>query len=127
MWMVALLVMSDSGFVVSHETLPNAFHVAHSDLPLHKLRGDSEQPLMEFYTARWCYPCIAAKEAIGKEKNLPFSVLQIDVDSLDDFDGQIPQFRWNCKKSKDFPNGRAVLTGWYGIEHLLNEYKRTNK
>jgi len=116
MWMVALLVMSDSGFVVSQGTLPTS-----------GFRVTVDKPVLEFYTASWCLPCVAAKDALAKAKDLPFTVKEIDVDRLDDFDGPIPQFRWSCSKSRAFPAGRAVLTGWYGIEHLLNEYKRTNK
>ena len=78
----------------------------------------AELPVMELIGAPWCAPCRVADAALLSAKSLPFKVVHIDSGKTS-YDKDIPAFRWKTASGKTY-----VLTGWYGIDHLLSEFKR---
>lgn len=89
----------------------------------------AKKPILDFYTAKWCGPCRMAKPILAaaeKSGKLPFTVVEIDIDDHPTaWTGQVPAFRWPCKVSPQFPTGYAALTGWYGLDHLVTEFKKS--
>lgn len=89
----------------------------------------AKKPILDFYTAKWCGPCRIAKPILAtaeKSGKLPFTIIEIDIDDHPSaWSGPVPAFRWPCKASPQFPTGYAALTGWYGLDHLLAEFKKS--
>lgn len=84
-----------------------------------------EIPLSEKYkvtqlSKRSCVPCKVANKALSdalQNNKLPF---QYSVIYLNEDDPKsVPEFYW------DSPKGRFQIVGWYGVEHLVNEWVKT--
>jgi hypothetical protein len=80
--------------------------------------ADSSRPVMEVIGDPWCAPCNAAKEVLASSKDLPFDVKHVSASGIS-YQQDIPAFRWKTPSGKTY-----VLTGWYGISHLLGEFRK---
>ncbi len=80
--------------------------------------AESAKPVLEVIGDTWCAPCNAAKDVLSAAKDLPFTVKHVSA-SATGYDKDIPAFRWKSPSGKTY-----TLTGWYGIDHLLSEFKR---
>lgn len=108
-----------SGFVVTdHPSLQEKRVVTEHNPGVH------EDDKIFLYSATWCGPCRAAKEALAKIKDKPFVLDIVDVDAEKyppGFDKlptklqTIPHFEWNT------PNGR-VYTKWKDYEDLVGKW-----
>lgn len=80
-----------------------------------------EKETVEFISAPWCGNCRVPEAALTKSvvEKLPFKIKKVDADRSG-YQGSVPAFRW--KNSSGNSNG---FVGWYGIEHLVSEFKRT--
>lgn len=80
----------------------------------------SGRSVMYLHTASWCAPCQAAKKALTKEilEKLPFTIEVRDSTEYE-YPHPIPAFHW------DTPNGPMKLEGWYGVDHLVSEWTKT--
>lgn len=75
------------------------------------------KPKLVMYTKPSCTPCKVGKAALQAAQDLPFDWYELNL--LEESDVSVPKFEWNS------PNGKMSLTGWYGLDRLVSEFKRT--
>lgn len=69
------------------------------------------------YTRKNCQPCKTAKEVLSARKDLPFDIEWLGEEV--EFPHPVPTFAWES------PNGVMQFEGWYGVDHLVKEWTRT--
>ena len=80
-----------------------------------------EKETVDFISATWCGNCRVPEAALTKSvvESLPFKIRKLDADRSG-YQGFVPAFRW-----KDTYGNSTGFVGWYSVEHLVREFKRT--
>jgi thiol-disulfide isomerase/thioredoxin len=100
-------------FVVTDRLAPTVFKAGEIDTAV------TRRPVVIFYTATWCAPCRAARQAL-QQSRLPFDLQFIDVThgGQPAYVDSIPYFEW------DAPGGRRFAK-WANVAELVRRWQLT--
>ncbi len=80
--------------------------------------AEKQRVKITVYTRKNCQSCNTAKGILNARKDLPFDIEWLGEDKVE-FPHPVPTFAWES------PNGVMHFEGWWGVDHLVKEWTRT--